>query len=57
VATTCLGRGPDHSPPSSVEVENEWSCTSAHHMLGVYGDVSTCIMFLIVCQYSDYYLL
>jgi hypothetical protein len=27
-----LGQDADHLPPSSVEVENEWSCTSSGHI-------------------------
>lgn len=53
MAMTCLGHELDPSPPPSVEIQNEWSCTSTANMLGVYGDVSTCIMFLIVFQYTD----
>jgi hypothetical protein len=47
VEMKCLGHESDHSPPSSVEFESEWSCTTTPHMLGVYGDVCTCIIVLI----------
>jgi hypothetical protein len=46
----------DHSPPSSVEVKNEWSYTSTDpiDVYGVYKDVTFCVLLIISQQRPNY---